>query len=75
VLVLGEEFSRGFAKRVFAWVTEEMDLPSLGHASREQRLSLGQVSAAGSLADSLAVDDLVGSALISKFNELRPQRL
>src|ERR1700733_5949751 len=59
VLVLGEEFGRGFAQRGFAWVTEEMDLPSLSDASREQRLSLGEVSGTGTLADSLAVDDLV----------------
>ena len=59
VPVFGEELVDGFLERVLALLTIKMHPPGLGHAMREQRLRFGQVSCAGALADSLAVDDLV----------------
>jgi hypothetical protein len=59
VLILGEELGGSFAKRVFALFTEEMYASGLGHASCEQRLGLSAISGTATLADPLAVDDLI----------------
>jgi len=59
VLILREELGSGFAKAVFARLTEEVHVSGLGHASRQQCLGLDAVTGTGALTDSLAVDDLV----------------
>ena len=57
--VFGEKLVDGFPERVFALLTIKMHPSGLGHSMREQRLRFGQVSCAGALANSLAVEDLV----------------
>jgi hypothetical protein len=59
VLILLEKLAGGFAKAVFALFTEEMHASGLNHASREERLRLGEISGASAFADSLAVDDFI----------------
>lgn len=59
VAIFGEKLIGGFPECVFALLTRKTHPPGLGHAMCEQRLRFGQVSCAGALADSPAVDDLV----------------
>lgn len=59
MLILRQELGGGCAKAVLARLTEEMRVPGLGHASREQCLRLDAVFGTGALANTFAVDDLV----------------
>jgi hypothetical protein len=53
VLIFREVFASGFAKAVFARLTEEVHVARLHHASRQQRLGLDAVTSTAALADSL----------------------